>query len=386
MVPDPNDGTESDSDPNTGSEGSGDAGTGGRAGGPGDDPDGEGPSGPGGDDPDDGGWYGIEALTEAKDTTVALLWPPSVAVWLRLALVALFVGGTGGVPTSGFNTGGTGGSTPGGATGGDLPSLPEPPVSGESILLAVAAVVAVVVVLAVLFAAVAAVMEFVLVESLRTRTVAIRSRFRRFLRQGLRLFVFRVVLGIVTIAAVAVPLVVAFGLGVAVSPILLLLAVPAFLLLAVAALVAWVVGRVTTDFVVPTMLVEGHGVLDGWRRVWPLLREEWAQVGVYLLVRIGVGIGAGIAVSLATVVVSLVVAVPFALVAGGIVLGVGLTTPAIAVLAVLGVAFALVALIVTLLAQVVPLTFLRYYALGVLSRLDADLDVVPQLDGGSTPA
>jgi hypothetical protein len=363
MVPDPN---ERDTDESTGNEGSSD----------GTDAPGDGPNGGSDGESDDGGtWFGVDVLSGTKDATVDLLWPFDAGVWLRLAVIVFFVGGVGGLPTGGGNVGG---STPGG--GGappEMPPLPDVPVSADSLVGAVIALVVLLALLAVVYAAVAGVMEFVLVESLRTREVRIRSRFREFLGPGLRLFGFRVVVGLVAAALVVIPLALAFGLGFAVSPAFLLLALPAFALIAVAAIGLWAVNRVTTDFVVPTMLAEDRGVVDGWRRVWPLVREQWAQVGVYLLLRVGIGIGAGIAVGIVTLIASLVVAIPFALVGGGAVLLAGWTTAGVAVVAVLVAAFALVAILVSLLAQVAPVTFLRYYALGVLGRLDAELNLVP---------
>jgi hypothetical protein len=348
---------------------------------------------PGGDDGppggDDGGrtWYAVEALSGTKDATVDLLWPPEAGVWLRLALLALFVGGSGGLPTGGGNVGS---SVPAGDGGGGVPSgappLPDVPIPGESVVALVVGVVALLVILAVVFAAVAGVLEFVLVESLRSREVSIRSRFGAYLGPGLRLFGFRVVVGVVGLAVVAVPLVVVFALGVAVSPAFVLLVIPVFGVLLVAALALWVVNRVTTDFVVPAMLAEDRGVLDGWRRVWPAVRDQWAQVGVYLLLRVGIGIGAGIAVGLATLLVLLVVAIPFALLGGAVVLLGGWSTAALVVAAILAATFGLVALVVSLLVQVVPMTFLRYYSLAVLGLLEAELDLVPWLgEVGSPP-
>ena len=46
-------------------------------------------------------WYAFAALSDARDATEDLLWPIDRGRWLRLALIALFVGVGGGAPTGG---------------------------------------------------------------------------------------------------------------------------------------------------------------------------------------------------------------------------------------------------------------------------------------------
>jgi hypothetical protein len=318
-------------------------------------------------------WYAIAALSDARNATEDLLRPLDRGRWLRLALVALFVGVGGGVPTGGGNVG-----LP---SGGGAPSdLPSPSLSDPGAAVAVAVTVVVVLVgLALVWSVVGAVMEFVLVAGLRDREVRIRRPFRAHFRRGLRLFGFRLAVGLGSLLVVALPVVLVIALGVGLSPALLVLLLPLLVLFGVVALLGSVVLGLTTDFVVPTMLTEDVGVLDGWRRVWPVVREQWKQTGVYLVAKFALGIGVGIAVSLAVLLAALVVAVPFAVVGGGLFLALSAAGAGAGVWIAVGLLvalFVLVMIVLGLLIQVPALTFVRYYSLSVLGLFDPDLDLV----------
>jgi hypothetical protein len=321
--------------------------------------------------------YALEALDDALATTRAFLVPADRTTWAKLAFVALFVGGSGpGVFSTSF--GGNGGPRPGPAPGGP------PGVSlGPRAWLAVAAVVVSVAVVALLFVLVGAVMEFVFVESLRNESVTVRRYWGRRWRQGVRLFVFRLLLGLFLlggVALVAVPFLVpvlgfgAFGSGLPVAVFLAL--VPLFLLLvAVVALV----NSFTTVFVVPVMLLEDCGVVAGWRRLWPTLVGQWKQYLAYAVAAFFLSILGSVAVGIATLLGVVVLLVPFGLLfalAFGLFALVSQPLGVVA-LVVVGVAFALAVVAVAAVVQVPVKTYLRYYALLVLGDVDPDLDLIP---------
>lgn len=332
-------------------------------------------------------WIAIDSLDDARRATQSFLVPVDRGRWLRLALIALFVGGTGGGSGLPTNANVPTAPSPDGVPGGE-PPLPGPPgaptlPSLDGLVPILVGIFLAVLAVGLLFVAASAVMEFVLVQGLRTREVDIRRPFREFLGQGLRLFGFRLLVGLVTLLLVGVPAVLLVLGGVGGVPELLILLVPLlFVGLLVGLLVALVL-RLTTDFVVPTMMVADGGVLDGWRRFLPVLREQWLQFGLYVVVRFVLGIVAGIAVALVVGLLALVLALPF-LVLGGLafVLLAGGGDPGVAF-------FALAALLVAvyvfgvvllaLLAQVPVVTYLRYYALFVLGLADEELDLVADL-------
>ena len=315
--------------------------------------------------------YAVDDVADAVDATRDFLLPVDRGTWLRLAVVVFFVGGGGG----GFGQFGNaapsdgGGSTP----PADLGSL------GSTELLIVGGGVALLVAILLGFAFVGAAMEFVFVESLRRERVRIREYWRAHWRRGARLFGFRIGLGLVTLALLAMVV------GIAAAPILLglapvgvllvLLALPVVLVVAVAAAVA---DGFTTTFVVPTMLVEERGVLAAWRRFWPTLRAGWKQYAVYALVVFGLRVAAGLLAAVVTILAGLALAIPTGLLA---LLGFALTSQVApvgwGVVALAVVLFGLGLLVVSLLVAVPIQTALRYYGLFVLGDTDASLDVVP---------
>jgi hypothetical protein len=326
-------------------------------------------------------WYALAALSDARDATKDLLFPVDRGRWLRIALIALFVGVGGGVPTGGGNANVPAGTqVPSGPSPGPGPA-PGPGVQFPDVGAAVVigAVVAVVVGLILLWSLVGAVMEFVLVVGLRDRELSIRAPFREQFRPGLRLFGFRLVVGLASLLLIGLPLLLVVALGVGFSPVALVLLVPLLFLFVLVALGGGVVLGLTTDFVVPTMLVEECGVLDAWRRLWPTLRAEWKQAALYVVAKFVLGIAVSIVVSVAMLVVVVAVAIPFAIV--GVALFLGLSAidagaAAVFIAVPLVALFVLLMIVVGLVIQVPALTFVRYYSLSVLGLFDADLDLV----------
>jgi hypothetical protein len=332
-------------------------------------------------------WDAIDALDDARAATQSLLLPVSWRTWLRLTLVTAFVGGVGG--------GGGAGQAAQGAASSPTPRVPGPvlpgvgpadlagsgvdlppvsPLAPES-LAALALVGGLVVVVVAGYALVGAVMAFVLVECLRTRRVELRRPVRQFLAPGGRLFLFRAAVGLALVGLGLLPLLV--GLGLLSVPPAGVLVVPA---LAGVAAVAWVVGlvglRLTTDFVVPTMIAEGRGVLSAWRRVVPLLRAEWREVALYLVLRLALGVAASLVVGLVVGLAALVAAVPFVLVGLAVVVGVGVQGAGLVALGGLAAVFVLVVLAVGVVVQVPVVTYFRYYGLFLLGTFDDRLDLV----------
>lgn len=320
--------------------------------------------------------HAIDDLDDAVAVTRSFLTPVDIRTWLKLAPITLLAG------LPGANLSGVQTSVNGGGTGGELPSGAVPEVvPGVDIVLLVGVLVVAAVVLALGFLLVSSVMEFVLVESLRTETVAVRRYWSRRWPQGLRLFGFRVVLGAVvlgSVLAVVGPLVLSaldLGPSVAVSGALLLVLVPLVLLLAI---VAGLVNGFTTVFVVPVMMLEDCGVLAGWRHLWPTIRDRWKQYLAYAVVGVVLSATGSVVVGILVGVGTLVLLLPFGLL---LALGFGLFLLAepvgIVVLAVVGLLFLLAALVVVAVAGVPVVTYLRYYALLVLGDIEPAFDLVP---------
>ncbi|MFB6143005.1 MAG: hypothetical protein ABEJ30_06650 [Halorientalis sp.] len=324
--------------------------------------------------------HAVDDLTDAVEATRRFLVPPTLGRWLRLAVVAFFVGGFGfGVPAGG-------GTPPTGGTG-DAPTGPGEGVGAipNEVFLLAGLIVVAALVLWLLFAVVSAIMEFVFVESLRAESVSIREYARRYWRQGVRLFVFRTavllagLLAILGVGALLATVVVGgpvtdWSGGDALVLILFLLPV-GLLVFAVTGLVNGFTGA----FVVPVMVAEGETVLGGWRRFWPTLRGQPRQYGAYVLVALVLAIATGFIAATATGIGAVVLAIPFVTVGALVVVAAGasFSTPVVVVLAILVLVYVLLVLTLVALVQVPLQTFLRYYSLLVLGDTNADFDVIP---------
>lgn len=328
-------------------------------------------------------YYALSCVDDAVDATRAFLVPVDRGRWLRLAVVVFFLSGASGVgsfPNVSWNLG-----------PGEVPFDGAPPFDGDfsfdgppaelfdhflPLLVGLAIVFAAV---GLLFVLIGSVMEFVLVDALRTESVAVRASMREYLGAGVALFLFRVVLGAVVFGLLAglglllvVPVLDAGGAQLAIGVLLMLFAG------LVVGIAAALLHGFTTDFVVPTMVHESRGLGSAWRRFWPVLRDNLAQFGVYVVVRFLLTIGVGIVASIVLGVAAVVVGVPFAVVAGVAFLGFGgaLTVVSAVVFGLVAAAFVLTLLAVTAVVQVPLKTFTRYYELLVLGDVEPELDLV----------
>ncbi|QLD89435.1 hypothetical protein HWV07_10495 [Natronomonas salina] len=318
--------------------------------------------------------HALQEIGDAVDLAREFLFPFDLRRWLKLAVVAFFLGGSSaGFPTGQFDTGGA----PPDETPGQVPDLPS--TLPDDLLLIVAAIVAGLLLLGLVFAVVGAVMEFVFVESLLSGTVSVRRYWSRRWGQGLRLFGFRFVLGLPFL------LLVLGWMAILLVPLLLgddpILPVGFFLLgipvVFLAGLVYGAVNTFTTVFVVPLMIRDDSGVLAGWRRLWPSVKAEWKQYLGFAVAWLGLTIGTGLVASIAVGIAAVALLIPLGILAAVAYFAVGFSTTAgLLVVGVLAVVFVVAMLVVTALVQVPILTYLRYYALLVLGDIEPEFDLV----------
>ncbi|ELY52389.1 DUF7544 domain-containing protein [Natronococcus jeotgali] len=307
----------------------------------------------------------VDDLGDAIDATRNFLTPVRAGLWLRLALVALFVGGFG----TGFP------SAPAGDVGPTTEQAPGPGLGDvpQEALVAAAIAVGVLLVVWLGYALVAAVMEFVFIESLRSEEVHVRRYANANVGRGIRLFGFRLALiavaGVVGVGPVALSILGAGGLEGNLGAVGL-----AVLFAAAIYLVYAVVNRFTSEFVAPVMLLEDRGVLSAWRRFWGTVRANWIEYVVYLVLVWIIRAAVGIAVGILMLIAGIVVAIPFAVV-GVVLFALGDVGAVLAAVAFLGAALAFV--LAALLIQVPVVSYFKYYALLLLGDTNADLDLIP---------
>jgi hypothetical protein len=317
--------------------------------------------------------FAVDALDDALEATKSFLLPVESRQWAKLALVVLFVGGGGG-----FNVP-SGGGSPGGDVGSPSGAPPWEGLSPgtlEILLVAVLALVAVLVLFALAVFLAGPIVEYVLVECLRTRDVSLGPFWSEHWPAGLRLLAFR--LGLLILAvAVFLPLV---ALGAVATEAILLLAIP---LAAVMIPLFVLVNGFTTLFVVPITVVEDCGLIDGWRRLWPTLRNQPKETAAFVVGFALVSIALSILVTIVMALAIVALLVPFAILAllAYVAAGSTISVPVIVTLAILGFVFVVLYLAATALIQVPMVVYKRYYALLVLGDLSARFDLIPGLRG-----
>ncbi|WP_435117979.1 DUF7544 domain-containing protein [Halolamina sp. C58] len=320
----------------------------------------------------------LENVDDALDATRSFLWPFDLGRWLKLAFVVFFLGGTGAVNPVQFG----GGSPPSGTPNepGQLPSYSEivnalTPTEWAI----VGAIVGAILLLGLILGLVGAVMEFVFVESLRRERVSIREYWSDRWRQGVRLFGFRLVVGLLSLAIAGGAIVAALWplvTGGQFSVAVLLAAIGVAL---VVAMVSGLLTGFTTQFVVPVMVAEDRSVLGAWKRFWPTMVGEWKEYLAYAVLRIVLSIAVGILTGVVTGVGLLVLAIPLVVlgIAGGVLLSVSEIVGG-AVLVFVVVLFVVATIVLSLLVAVPVQTYLRYYALLVLGDTEDAFDLVAE--------
>lgn len=317
--------------------------------------------------------HAVENLGDAYAVTRNFLIPLDIRRWLKLAVVVFFIGGGMNFPSFQYNMPGT---------PEQIPENGLPSVIPSDIMTIVAAAVVVAVVLALVFTIVGAIMEFVFVESLRADDINIRQYWSRRWRQGLRLFGFRIAIGLPVLGVFLGWMVLSVapfltGTGDPFVPIgVFLLGIPLLFLLGV--IYALISGFMTV-FVVPLMIKDETGVVAGWRRLWPSVKAEWKQYLAYAVVSFVLTLALGFLASFVLGIAALVLFLPLAGVGFTIYATVSLSsTVGLVSLGILAVFFVAVMVLLWALAQVPVLTYLRYYALLVLGDINDAFDIIPE--------
>jgi hypothetical protein len=181
-----------------------------------------------------------------------------------------------------------------------------------------------------LFLYIGSVMRFILFDSIIAKECHIRKGWARRRRHGARLFVWQILLMLASFAAllifIGIPVAGAWAVGWIRHPrehLLPLISGGIALLVIFLALVIVmaVVEVMTKDFVVPQMALEEISAITGWRRLWPLLKEEKGGYAGYIGMKILLAIGAGLLFGVITLIVFVLLLIPIGGLAVGAVLG-----------------------------------------------------------------
>jgi hypothetical protein len=136
----------------------------------------------------------------------------------------------------------------------------------------------------------------------RGNVAEVQAPWRQYAPHGDSLFLFRVVLGLISLGVV---------LPVVAGGVVLIYGLDpggrarraadtgrgGLVLLVIGLTVGFaIVSKLTTDFVVPIMALRHTRCLDGWREFWVLLRERPASFAIYLLFQLAIHLVIGVAV------------------------------------------------------------------------------------------
>lgn len=311
-------------------------------------------------------YHAFSAFEGAVSRTKALLWPFNLGVWLRLAVIAFFIGGFGGGSNYSFPNRG----------GQDVGSMPDVfGLAPTTLLLIVAALI----VLALVFTYIGSVFQFVFVDCLTSGRVSLSRTFRERMGPGFSFFLFEVLMVFLFIAVIIGLAVfgVVTGIFSGVQYVVgLLVLLPVLLLLA---LIVGVVLILTVDFVVPVMIADTCGIAEGWRRVYGLLRADLKNAAVYVIAKVVLALVAGLIMGILSLIVLAIIGVPLFIVA--LLAGLFANGPAVGALVLLVIVGILIALPFLLLLQVPFVTFFRFYSLDVLRRFSPEHDLLAEPEG-----
>jgi hypothetical protein len=264
----------------------------------------------------------VDAISPAfEHTRRQLLQPFRFGQWWRLALVGLLAGelSSGGcnIPNpSNFN-----GTRQGHGLGGIDPML----FVGLIVTVIVTAFV-----LGIVFMYISSVMRFILFDSVLAKECHIREGWNRRQESGWRYFLWKLAYTLVTIGAmivvVGVPLGFAFAVGWLNQPkqhvaALVLGGIALFFAFAILLIAMTVIYVLTKDFVVPQMALENIGAMEGWRRLWAMMKAEKAGYAGYIGMKIVLAIGASIIFGILGFILALIFLIPVAGVAIAAVMG-----------------------------------------------------------------
>jgi hypothetical protein len=128
--------------------------------------------------------------------------------------------------------------------------------------------------------------------------------WRKFKKQGNSLFLFRIVVGLISFAVVLLLIAMLVVIGVLLfagggdpNPLgIIFMVLFAFCLIVPTAIVFALIGKFTRDFVVPIMFLRQGTCMTAWREFWPMLTGNKGRFTLYILFQIVIALAVGIIV------------------------------------------------------------------------------------------
>ena len=233
--------------------------------------------------------------------------------WTKLAFVGLLAGELG---SNGFNSSNFSPPHGGGPHGG----IPGTLGIDHALLIAfIAAAVVAASAIGIILLYIGSVMRFVLFDSILARECHIRQSWSRRMTPGWRYFVWRlaycVLSGLGIAIVIGIPVTLAYNAGwfhepKAHLPVIVPVGIILLFLLFAFGLATAVIFLLTKDFVVPQMALEDIDTMEGWRRLWPMIKAETGAYAGYIGMKIVLAIIASIIIGIATLLIGVFFVVP----------------------------------------------------------------------------
>jgi hypothetical protein len=194
----------------------------------------------------------------------------------------------------------------------------------------IAALVVAAFVLGILLMYISSVMRFILFDSVLAKQCHIREGWSRRQGAGWRYFVWKLLYSLVTfgvlIVLVGIPLGFAFAVGWLNDPKehvlpLVLGGIALFFAVMIFVIAMSVIYVLTKDFVVPQMALEHIGAMEGWSRLWAMIKAEKGGYAGYIGMKIVLALAAAIVLGILGFIIALIILIPAAGVAVAAVLG-----------------------------------------------------------------
>ncbi|MFH1126137.1 MAG: hypothetical protein V1703_03345 [Candidatus Altiarchaeota archaeon] len=322
-------------------------------------------------------WHAVEALNKALEKTNELLLKRfKLSFWLKLALVVFLIGG-GGLNFN-FNT--------------SFPGEKEFTADFSKYLPVIIIIFAVLLVMGLVFSFIRAVCQFMFIETLKNKEIELINEFRRNLESGFSLFLFNLVLGVITLILaliVIAPIVYLFikGSGGTSTIALVVMVIVGILTILCVVIISSIVSMLTTDFAIILMHKDKVGIINSWKNLWTIMGKNLKQFIVYVIAKIALSIIAAMilgVVGIVILIITLLLLIALGIGAGVIVLGLalalGLKTSALAwliipALIIAMVYFMAVGYLTVAITLPVPV-FFRYYSILFLQDVEPSIKLI----------
>lgn len=323
-------------------------------------------------------WRAVESLKTAFDKTKALLIEPfDLILWLKLTVIVFLAGSIG----SGFNSPGSGTSRIGdyGSTGGAMPGG----LSDSLLITIIIAIILLIFIIVILFLLLRGIFSFVFVRALTTGDASIIGPMFDNFGKGLRLFLFLVLVSIVSIlvSVIFIGMIIAgifiaveVGLSSFISTVIVALIAMAILAVLAVYIVLMILLTIftgyTIDFVVPYVYFKGMSIFGAWGVLWEQIGQNWKEFGLYTIIRWIAGFTLNMVLGF-ILLPFILVAIVLVAIAAMIAINVSETSIVLATIIGLLTAIGIIIMIVLSLLISMPVAvYFRYYSLDFLKSID----------------